>query len=203
MYKSALVVAALSVAAASQASLLWDYGQATGTYGGSWQNQTGAQNFADIAVFTGSVSVTGYNYYTDFNPANFSSTMHVKVLSDNGGKPGSLITSQDVSAGNFAVDGVNNGHTIYRVMLSLAAINLGAGTYWFGASGNGFEAAQISLNPGPGDNQMALFNGTTYQNMAGIGDQAYQLTGSAVPEPASLLAFGGLTLVAIRRRKKA
>src|SRR5579871_3189378 len=128
-----VLVGALAFSAAN-AQLLFDQGMSTGSWGGSWQNQTAGQNFADVATFSHSVSITQYIYYTNFDPSTFG-TMHVKVLADAGGVPGSLITSQDVSVSSFAVDGVYSGNTVYNVTLNLSTINLSAGTYWFGASG--------------------------------------------------------------------
>jgi hypothetical protein len=199
--KSFLVLAGIAFASLSNAALLWDYGITTGTYGGSWANQTAGQNFAERVVFGSNVSVDQYIYLTNFNPAGFG-TMHVKVHADTGTAPGALITAQDVAVASSSVAGVLNGNTIYQAVLNLAPINLAAGSYWFGASGNGFEAAQLSLNPGPGNNQMAQFSGPNFGGHTSVGDQAFQLYGT-VPEPTTLLVLGGLSALALRKRRKA
>ena len=73
---------------------------------------------------------------------------------------------------------------------------LGGVQYWIGASGNGFEAGQVSLlgSGDPGDGQMAQFSGTTYEFMTQVGDQSYQLignpSGGTTPEPSSLTLIG-------------
>jgi hypothetical protein len=201
MRRGLFVLAGSVCAAAAHAAILWDYNPSLGTYGGSWQNQTAFQNFAEMATFAQAVSITQYVYFTDFDPSTFG-TMHVKTLADSGGTPGAYIDQQDVSVASFSVEGVFSGDTIYRVNLNVAPINLAAGSYWFGASGNGFEAAQVSMNPGPGDNQMAQFNGAAYSNPAVVGDQDFQLVGTVVPEPASCIALGSLAVLALRRRKR-
>lgn len=203
MKRALFVLAGICVAGASQATLLWDYGMSTGGYGGSWANTTGGQEFADIAVFTSAVSVTQYIYFTNFDPFNFG-TMHVKVFADAGGIPGAPITTQDLAVSGYNIDGVYGGETVYRVALNLSTpVNLGAGTYWWGASGNAFEAAQVSLNnPAPGDGLMAMYISGSYNSMATVGDQAYQLNGSIVPEPATLLALGGFSALLLLRRKR-
>ncbi len=203
MKKSILAVAFAALASFAPASLLWDYGMSTGTFGGSWVNQTASQNFAEQVSFGTNVKVTRFTYITNFDPSTFGS-MHVKLLDDAGGVPNNYLDQQDITMTGFTNLGVFGGNTCYSVDLDLGtAWNLNAGTtYWVGASGNGFEAAQVSLLS-PGDGHMAQFNGATYSFSTGVGDQAFQLYGDVVPEPASMIALGGLALVAIRRKKKA
>lgn len=188
---------------ASAASLLWDYGMSTGAYGGSWVNQTASQNFAEQVSFGSNVTVTRFTYFTNFDPSSFG-TMTVKLLDDAGGIPGTFLDTQSITMTGFNFEGVFSGNNIWSVDLDLTTpYNLNAGTtYWIGASGDGFEAAQVSLMA-PGDGQMAQFNAGTYSFSTGVGDQAFQLYGDIVPEPASMLVLGGLALAAIRRRRKA
>jgi hypothetical protein len=200
MTRTGIVVLALLFAGTSQADLLWDYGMTTGTYYGDDSNITTGQNFADVATFSTGVSISEYDLFTALNPQHFTD-MHVKVLADDGGLPGSVITEQDAPVTNAIVEGVFDNQTVYRVVIHLDTIHLAAGTYWFGASGNGFDAGQITLDPGPGSSSLAQFSGTTYSTMA-IGDQAYRLFGT-VPEPAGASAVACLTLAALRRRKRA
>ena len=199
MNKIIIMAAAVATSGFASASLLWDYGMSTGTFAGSWQNQTGAQNFAEKVSFATAVTVNRYSYFTNFDPASFG-TMTVKLLADNGGVPGGFINTQSLTMTGYAA--VGGG--IYQVDLDLTTpYNLaGNTTYWIGASGDGFEAAQASLLT-PGDGLMAQFGATTYSHMAGVGDQAFQLYGDVIPEPASMLTLGGLALVAARRRRKA
>ncbi len=195
---------------AANAMILFDQSPDTGTYNGDWQNQTAAQNFADRFMLNQNAVVTDYDYFTDFDPSSFG-TMQVKLLADSGNNtPGAYLDTENIAATNTYIYGTYSGHTIWEVDLTLQnPWQLTAGTeYWAGASGNGFEAAQVSLLPDGNplaDGQMAQFSGSTYSFMAGIGDQAFALEGhpSSTPEPASMavLGLGIVGLVARRRRR--
>lgn len=176
----------------------------TGSYDNSWQNFTQAQNFADHINLSTETTVLRYRHYTSFDPSFFGN-MDVKLLDGTSSSPGSVLDTQNLAITAYGVDGVYSGITVYYVDINLNTTwNLAANTdYWVGASGDGFEAAQISLKPGPFDSTIALFNGATFSRNEAIGDQAFQLYDTAaVPEPATLtlLALGALT--ALRKRKK-
>lgn len=194
-------LAALSVAAVSQGALLWDQGMGTGTIKGAYGNATSSQNFADLATFGSSVTITGYNHFTTDSSAT-PSTMTVRVYAG-GATPGALITSQVASVSSIASLGAFGVYDVYEWSLDLAPINLAAGSYWFGAS---YDAAsgggQVTLNgvASPGDGQLAKFSGAAFSNMQPDGDQAFQLTGAPVPEPFTL-SLAGLALVAALRRR--
>lgn len=201
MKKLSLALLAIGSSAGSRAALLWDYGPSTGSYGGCWANQTNGQNFAEKITFASAVTVTKVNYFSCF--ASYSGTsFHVKLLADSGGVPGAVLASQDLNYTSHTFFGTQDGNNVYKTVLDITALNLAANTvYWIGFSGNGFEAAQVSVRS-PGDGMMAQFNGSSYTGMTGVGDQEFQLEGSVVPEPASMavLGLGGLAL--LRRRKR-
>lgn len=190
-----LIVAALVClcAAVAHAGVVWDYAPVNGDAVCCWQNQTAQQNFADNVMFGTNTTITGFNLFTGNFPP--SGTYNVHLYADSGGVPGALISSQDVTASNFLFYGSFNGVDVYEVVLNLTPLNLASGVqYWIGASGNGFEAGQLSLKgPGdPGDGQMAQFAGPNYIFMTQVGDQSFQLVSGVggVPEPSSLLLLG-------------
>jgi len=179
-------------AAAAHAAVVWDYSPVNGDAVCCWENQTALQNFADNFTLAGNTTLTGFNLFTgNFPPGG---TYNVHLFADNSGIPGALLASQDVTASNFSFYGTFNGTDVYEVQLAINMSVVGGVQYWIGASGNGFEAGQLSLKgPGdPGDGQMAQFAGTTFQFMTQVGDQSYQLLagGTTVPEPSSLLLLG-------------
>lgn len=190
--------------------VVWDKGPSTGPAGDVWSNQTAGQNFADSVTLAHTTFITGYNYFTvfDLSADNASDAFHLKVLADAGGQPGAYLTQEDI--GFTSVESVGGG--IDELSFTFAPIEFTAGTtYWVGLSGNGFEAAQLSVLD-PGYDGMAQFDGASFDFMAtgangftDVGDQMFQLTG-VVPEPANLaLMTAGLAFVgfAARRRRRA
>lgn len=154
--------------------VIFDQGPATGSYSGCWSNYTESQNFAEQSTLTQDASLTGVVIWTCIGPQ--TPTLHVKILDDAGGQPGSVLYGQDVSADSWDFDG-----SLYRVEVSITPYDMTAGTtYWVGVSGNGFELGQASVST-PGDNTMAQFSGTTFVGHAGVGDQMYQLIGNFGP----------------------
>lgn len=196
--------ALVSIAPAS-ATVIWQQGPTTGTYSGSWVNQTASQNFADQFELTSAATVTQYDYFTNFDPSTFGS-LDVRLYADASGVPGTLLSSENINPSSYFLAGTFSGTPIYQVDLVLTtpwAVNPGT-IYWAGASGNGFEAAQVTvgLSSSPlGDGHMAQFNGPNYSFSTDVGDQDFALEGT--PEPASYLAFGlPLLGLGLRRRTR-
>lgn len=192
MKRFAVLAVLCLCAAAAHASIVWDWAPVNGDAVCCWQNQTALQNFADNFTLATNTTLTGFNLFTsNFPPGG---TYNVHLYADAGGIPGTLLASQDVAASSFGFYGTFNGVDVYEVQLSINMPVSGGVQYWIGASGNGFEAGQLSLaGPGdPGDGLMAQFSGQSYQFMTGVGDQSYQLVagGGGVPEPSSIMLLG-------------
>ncbi len=185
--------------------IIFDQGPGTGA--GGWSNVTTSQNFADEAQFATAVTVTGYNYFSTFNLNSHSgaSDFHFKILADAGGTPGAVLWSEDVGYTSAYTEA---GFNAYHFDVTPQALLSGT-TYWFGLSGNGFEAAQLALSGvAGGDGHMAQFSGGSYFFMTAVGDQAFQLTGeggTSVPDSAGTSILVGLSVLAlagIRRRSR-
>jgi len=166
------IVMFTSVAATGQ--VIWDFGPGTGSTSGScYSNSASGQNFADDFSFAQPMTLTGMDIWSC---SSFGvSTAHIKIhLDDGAGNPGAVFTQWD-QAVTSVVDGPG-----WRISADFADVTLAAGQiYWIGMSPNSGGASQLSVNT-PGDGTMAQFSSSTFSFHAGIGDQMYQLRGSAL-----------------------
>lgn len=197
--KKSLFAAALlsSLAVPAQAAILVD-SSPTGTYFGAWANTDSSQNFL-VRFSLGSAStVTGFDIFTCCNFGASGVPVTVRIRADAGGSPSAsnlfefsdTVTSSAVFDANSAVSSVD-----------FAGINLAAGTYWFGVSGNAVELSWTSYNNGGPSNPGYQFQlaGNSLSHNPGIYDLAYRVVGTAggvVPEPATwgllILGFGAV-----------
>jgi hypothetical protein len=184
-----------------------------GTDGGIWSNNSLGQNFGEDSISLGSAfSVTGMDIYTRQDFATVGNSVTIRIWDDLAGLPSTLLYDFTESISIVDTDGVGPfGADIRRVHADFTSpITLGAGSYWVGMSGTGYELAQTSIVNGTGagmDGKMAQFSGTTYQFMTNVGDAAMRLYGDeVVPEPTTLAIFGIGALcasgVGMRRRRR-
>jgi hypothetical protein len=185
---------------APASTILWDYGPLTGTFAGQYLNLTGTMMFADRIVFTAPVVIEGYIHFTPANVAGRG--FEFRILADDGGKPGGAIaTFHQTFSGTAPLVGDFGPYSIFRVEFRWAQpVRLSAGVYWFGMSGDGFNAYQFTVNK-PGDGQTAQFYSSGYAGMV-PGDQLFQLTGyadtSATETGTGMLALAGALFAAAR-----
>ena len=172
LLKTVLSVFLLSLATAGHAAIVFHQGPATGTDGGNWINQTASQNLADRATLATTTSITEISIWTTFAPV--AGTVHVKILADSGSStPGTLLYSEDKAPDSWVLD--TGSFYKVTVILTTPFPATGGTTYWYG-----IVSAQD-------DGQMAVFSGSTYSDMVGIGDQMFELAGDAVVDGTLIL----------------
>lgn len=187
----AIAFLASSGAALAQA-VVFDHGPTTGVRTGPWSNGTAAQNFADRAMLTSPTLITGISIYTAVAP--IAGTVHVKILSDNTGVPGSVLYSLDKTPDAWVVDAPSGGYKV-TVQLTSTFVAAAGTTYWYGMSGNIFDLGQFGVQA-PEDSRMYQFNAAAPVGLTApaVGDQMFQLLGA----PATLVpAAGTIGLIAL------
>lgn len=205
MHKFLVASIIMSVAVASPAAILVNQDPSTGPYGGSWANTTGSQILADSFMFGTSAQITGYDYYSNFNPPGGNS-WELNLWSDSGSNsPGSALVTLTLSHSSYTLWGTQSGTNIYQAVFDFAPISVAANTkYWINLSANGFEGALTSTNPSSnGDGTLSFRSNpsSAWSTISSIGDVTYRLRGEPVPEPASLAILGLGALALLRKRR--
>ena len=169
-------------------------------------SQLSSQSIADNFTLTGASTITGIEFWggsEDFINVGLNNFKAFDVYVYNSTFSKVFSTQVTKAALSPADTGSKNtsGGEVYAFNLA-TSINLNAGNYWL-------HVGSIETNPildswiwagsstGDGVSAANFFDGTGWNTYTNMGDQAFKLSGSAAPEPASLtlLALGGITLL--------
>ena len=203
----AILVVAVSSSRSSAGVIVYDNGPSANDNGFNFLNPSSADDF----VLSANTVVDGVRFWAFSDTVADLSTIGWAVMSDGGGHPGAVLfsglsPSSVVDTGNQVT--LNPLLEIYDVHFSIAPVSLlGGTTYWLALdAGTIFGFDYLDLNGWlwttgvTGNPSMA--GGPSSWTTAGFDrDNAFQLEGSQVSEPATLLLVGsGLLAVARRRR---
>jgi len=183
--------------------------------GFSSQNDTNLGGFGNFATAYDNFRLTTSSLVNNvqwtgvyFNPAAAApiNGFTLQFLANNAGTPGAVLYTANIS-GNANETSLGNfggfPYFTYSANLSTPFTALAGQTYWVSVVPNIGFPPQWGWAAGTGG------DGAAYQTFFGTGapigsDLAFQLNGSAVPEPISLVVFGGLLVggagIALRRR---
>ena len=155
-------------------------------------------NYVDDAAFASPVDITGISIFTNALAA-VGQNVVVKIFGNTLGSPGPLLFKISEK-----LDAVDSQFTTTQTLQRRAhatltsPVQLGAGTYWFGLSGNGNNLTQLSLFSsitGHGKFAVQLFSDSFSQTDPELFSVlALQVEGnlSAVPVPAAVWLLGSV-----------
>lgn len=211
MLKQTLLAAVLTISGsltAQAAPVIWDYSpDATGisSGGNSYTNIATGQNFLERVTFGSDTTVSGMSIYMTTFFGNVGDSVTIKLFSDGGAAPGTLLSSFNETVSEVDAEGTTIRPAAHRVFAEFTNnLNLLAGSYYIGMSGAGITMTQSSLSGGPDDGRMWQLNSDSVSFLANVGDMAFRLYGASDPVPApGALALLGLGLIGFGLRKRA
>jgi hypothetical protein len=174
----------------------------------SWISFSTTQNFAERVSFPAQATLTGMDIYTEsLSPgAILGRSATVRLWTGTSFLPTALVTefTQVISA--VDTDGAARQLQIRaHVDFTTPLVLTGNSIYWIGMSGMNFNLGQHGLVGNfPDDSRMAQFEGTTYQfrTETGVGDMAFRLSGTVVPEPTCAVGLGCAMVGLVLRRRR-
>lgn len=200
----------------ARADLLWDNNLETDGVSGRPVSPPAFPNYRnvdDIVVPEGQEwHITGFNYQLlEDNDWLHGGWTEVYVWGDVGRRPGGeRLFSQVVEHTRVATGNMYFGRFAYKFYAPGLSINLEPGRYWIGlrnpqASGSG-TAYWLTSDGGPDgmgteSSWISLDAGQTWVPVGGGEQNAFEVHGTVVPEPVSLVSLGGL-LAALTLRQR-
>jgi hypothetical protein len=215
----ALVAAGFALAASAtpaRADIIFDNGtpDLTNAFNSDFFN-FGFQSADDFVLAPGASTITDLHWwgvYAFTNTPNAADNFTIRIFADAGGAP-DINPFVSVNVGNvsrtFTGDNVV-GFDVYEYDVDVAPIALAPGTtYWLSivndsANNPGGDGWFWATSDGLAGNGHQRFGDGVGWDIAGA-EFAFNLTGAAIPEPASLAVFGALAAGAfgLRRRPRA
>lgn len=217
MKKSLLLVGAAMIGVSANAAVLWDNGHldpdgyfsdAYSSGGAYWYAQSVADSFT-LGVDSTIENIQFWGSSENFVSPDLDNMPNFEInIFDSSWN---LVYSSSPATGSLTptiTGGVNGlGGNEYEMNFALSQA-LSAGTYYLNIGAvltdGGLDAWAWSNGSNDGNLHLEFFDGFGFNEFAGAGDAAFVISGTPVPEPATmaLLALGAGALAA-RRRKNA